>query len=263
MRSRVVLLTICLSLVLFLTKPGSDLVQVGLPTVPPATTHLLNEAPPSFPSDEAVLAGLSWPGASGDEIEAAIVARLNHADAWDKEVPGLLRALGRPTAGTDATRTLIRWIEYKETDMRLVWAKRPQGFHIQSEESTENKPAIVALMRVGIPAVPHLVDEYAYFFENTQLEAWKGRWATTLVCDQQGNLLPTQDPSRRLSMIFTILTHRPEVAQAAVAHASEWMREYSEKDRLRRACEDLIRHVVAEYPERDQAKLFPGVAVPK
>ena len=105
--------------------------------------------------------------------------------------------------------------------------------------------------------------EYAYFFENTRLEAWKGRWATTLVCDQQGNMLPAQNPARRLGMLLTILTHRPDVAQKAVEYASDWKLAEPENERLQRACTDLIRQIIAHYPEGDRAKLFPGVAIVK
>jgi hypothetical protein len=215
-------------------------------------------------SEEAVLARLCPPGASAEQIEAAVLARLRQQDLSEDEFAVLLRLLGRPTAGPEAIWELVLQIEFDEVLMRDCRAMRVRaGSENMLPNVEEDYPAVVALLRIGPPAAPRLVGEYVYFFENTQVEAWKDRWATTLVCDRNGNLLETQNPGGRLSIIRRILTHRPEVAQKAVEFASERMREYPERDHLQRAGKTLIHDILAHYPDRDRAKLFPGVTNPE
>jgi hypothetical protein len=190
-----------------------------------------------------------------------------------KGVPALLRGLGRPTAGHDAIHELICWLEFDETWFDPATGKLDTRVRYGSANllprPMEDNPAVVALLRVGEPAAPQLVNEYLHFFENTSREAWHNRWHARVAVDKNLDPLPKQSPDHRLYLIWAILTHRPEVSRRAVEHALARVKDSPEDDHLRRASQDLIRGIVdhyevtAGYSPDKLAKLFPPDALRK
>jgi hypothetical protein len=190
-----------------------------------------------------------------------------------KGVPALLRGLGRPTASPEAIHELILWLEFDESWYDPATGKfdtRPRvGSANLMPRPMEDNPAVVALLQIGEPAVPQLVNEYLHFFENTSREAWHNRYKVGVAVDRNLDILPNQDPGWRLGLIWMVLTHRPEVSRRAVEHALARVKDSPEDDHLRRASQDLIRGIVAHYevtagysPDK-LAKLFPPDALRK
>jgi hypothetical protein len=255
MRKRVLLLAAGLSLALLAIAhlPNRPETGPGAPPPPPGP------AQPSPAPEEA----------ARDLPEAVALERLHDPDVSMKEVPGLLRGLGRPTAGHDAIHELICWLEFDETLFDKATGEldtRPRA--VWSTDSLlsglmRDNPAVVALLEVGEAAAPQLVNEYLYFFENTSREAWHHRWAAWLAVDADLKTRPKQDPGLRLYLIWKILTHRPEVARRAVEHALARAKDAPEDEYLQRASRALIRDIVAHYPPPEQARLFPPEVLPK
>jgi hypothetical protein len=221
---------------------------------------------PALPSPAPEKAVLDWPEVVAVEwLRQHGFLRALRGESM-KEVPGLLRGLGRPTAGHDAIHELICWLEFDETRYDRATGEldtRPRfGSASLLPQPMEDNPAVVALVRVGEAAAPQLVNEYLYFFENTSPQAWHHRWAV-FAADQNFNRLPKQDPGWRLYLIWTVLTHRPEVSKRAVEHALARVEDSPEDDHLRRASEALIRDIVDHYPPPEQARLFPPEVLPK
>lgn len=269
MRRRVLLIPaagVGLAMLVTDTDPWLDRSCLGTAPVPTAPARRPAPDPELHnPLSEEVLARLCPPGAPDEQVEATVLARLRQPDVSEDEFAILLRLLGRSTASPEAIGELVRQMEYDEVMMRYFRADKERWGVLDSErpKPKRDNPAVVALLRVGVVAAPRLVDEYVYFFENTDPEAWDRVGACIRPCDQNGNVDLARSADHRCSLILVILADRPEVAQRAVEYASQWMRGRPDNDYIRRACKTLIRDILAHYPESDRPKLFPGVASPE
>jgi hypothetical protein len=175
---------------------------------------------------------------------------------------GWIQQLGRCGESPAAVAELIRWLEYIPLRFRL---------HLRPNSATRfpDHPAQKALIHMGPVAAPQLVDEYVYFFENTNVRAWDDRWGI-LSEDRNGKFNEIQDPSYRLGSIVVILSsdqdftsRNREMARKAVEHALQRMEAEPQDDRVQRACRELIDRIVSQFPEDEWAKLFPAAAFAK
>jgi hypothetical protein len=183
-------------------------------------------------SEKEILDYLATPETDGDETAC------------------LLEALGRFNESHAAVEALIRWLEFEDC------RGRKKGLLVgASEYNPPPKPAAWSLKRIGVFAVPQLVDEYIFFFENFSLAARESRYAW-LACDQRGKPLEVQRPYYRLSCINVILIHTPEVTSRAVECAWDRMRTHPDDDRVQRACRELIRLTHQFHWEEYRTRLF-------
>lgn len=226
---RRVLPSAILSLLLFTTGPGAVRSGGAVPAPPHQPTGgLATRGGGPTPGEQTCIDELDTPGRSPEMITL-----------W-------LRQLGQSSAGI---AELIRWLEFSPDYYRAS--------RLSIETVCVDHPAQVALMGVGPPAAPQLVDEYIYFFENTRRNAWDGRYAA-LSCDAE-NRRPydVQNPCYRLTCIAYILSSERRMAQKAVEYTRQRMAGEPGNVRVQRACQELIDRIKVQFPERERDQLFP------
>jgi len=189
-----------------------------------------------------------------DDLAAAALSEKEILDSLalqendDEETVALLESLGRFGRSHDAVKALICWLEYQ------YWGRNHQFWHNASENLLPPQPAAKALKRIGVFAVPQLVEEYVLFFENTSLAARNGRYSL-LDVDANSNVLPVQSPRHRLSSIRLVLYHTPEMFACTVECAWNLMQANPDDDRIQRACRRLCK-ILEQYQREERKALF-------
>jgi hypothetical protein len=182
-----------------------------------------------------------------------IIAQLGQSNLTDQQQAALLAKLD--CNNPRAIATLIMYLEF---------CPHTPGWESGSLDrrlgrTVRRSPAVAALFRIGAPAAPALVDEYVFFYENTSLEARKGR-VTEIYLDHDWKPLAVQNPWSRLLVLRQVLRQKPDVAKAGIAHALKRMAEEPRDDRVRRACRELIEELVREFPPEERENLAPPTA---
>ena len=220
--------------------PGLVLPSSIVPNPPP-----LDDARVARLAADARVARLAADARVARLSEPELLAALAVQGAEDAEIVRLLEALGRFNQSQTAVTTLIRWLEFEDRGGRKIITFR--------EYIPLPRPAEESLKRIGTFAVPQLVEEYFYFFENTSLAARMGRHCH-LRGDRWGNVLEIQDSGYRLSCLADVLSETPEAATRAVEFAWHHMRATSDDDRVQRAGRNLVHDVVRWYRSKQEMK---------
>ena len=161
--------------------------------------------------------------------EDEIINWLASPELTKEEFTCLLRALGRFERRPETVAELIRWLEYVDWSQQTGRSRWSASY--QKELSVQH-PAEEALKRMGVFAVPQLVEEYILSFENT-----------------------VRDTRSRLASITLILWHTPEAASLAAEVAWKRMEEQPDDDRLLRACRELTR-LPEKFHHAERERLF-------
>ena len=178
--------------------------------------------------------------------EKEIIDFLASPEVNKDETAHLLESLGRFDRSNTAVAELIRWIEFEYWGgKQVIW---------NTEVPLIPQPAAESLKRIGAFAVPQLVDEYVFFFENTSLEARADRYCQMQV-DRHFNILPVQSPRYRLASIGLVLLHSPDMDACSVECAWNHMATKPDDDRVHRACRDLCKGL-AQYHWEERTKFF-------
>lgn len=202
---------------------------------------------------------------------AALVPLL---DEWLPVAERAERIAGLTRFGTSpvVVSQLIQWLEFRPPPKGAAQRRdiRVQiGADGDRPHALSAYPAAVALAEIGPSAAPRLVDEYVYYFENTNYDANRRRQYARLDCHKTrdgkdtGSPLEVQSPAHLLSLVVMVLSQKPETAQSAVQLALRRMEATPSKDRAHRACKELIGRIVAQFPAAERGKLFPPDDLPK
>ena len=177
---------------------------------------------------------------------AALVPLLR---GWPDELPAgerakFLAGLGRFRDSTVVASHLIQWLEYRPAGKGYVQL----GEDGARPHALAAYPAAVAPAAVGPAAAPLLVGDYLFYFENTGERVNRERQYTRLASDEKRRVLEVQSPAHRLELIVAVLSQNPETARRAVESARQRMAAAPRDDRVRRACETLIRTLAPAGP---------------
>lgn len=181
-----------------------------------------------------------------------ISLRLNSATISDEEIADCLISLGKYPRSPQAIARLIYYLEFE-------LAPKPWGPQL-TETPIRYLPAVDTLRRIGRSAVPNLVREYLFFFDNYDLGAKLTRWSTFSI-GPDGKREQRQSPLYRLNLLLCILVNDKDTSRFAVEVTLSQMTTPSDQPKRRLACISLIREIIAQYSESDRGVMFPPQAL--